>query len=74
VRDERCYRCNDLRIVEKIEDGYIQRAPNAMQRERERGVGVTAIMVGKLMLYLLRSNPHKEHLVDELLLKGDSLE
>jgi hypothetical protein len=33
-------------------------------------VDVSALMNGKLMLSLLRSNPHKEHLVTELPIRG----
>jgi hypothetical protein len=33
-------------------------------------VEVAALMNGKLMLSLLRSNPHKEHLVTELPIRG----
>jgi hypothetical protein len=36
----------------------------------QQGVDVAALMNGKLMLSLLRSNPHKEHLVTELQIRG----
>jgi len=65
------HRYNDLRIAEKMEcikgKMDIQRAPNAMQREK--GVDVTPIMDGKLMLKVLRAGPHKKHLIEELLLR-----
>jgi hypothetical protein len=46
----------------------IQLAPNAMQPEK--GVDVTAHMGGKLMHNLLRLNPHKVILADDLHLKA----
>jgi hypothetical protein len=55
--------------MEKIEGKMnTQRAPNAMKRQQ--GVDVAALVNGKLMLSLLRSNPHKEHLVTELQIRG----
>ena len=65
-------RYNDIRIQEKIEKIGAkmndERAPNAMQREK--GVDVTALMDGKVMLSLLRSEPHKKYLVEELKIRG----
>jgi hypothetical protein len=46
----------------------IQRAPNAVQREK--GVDVTAIMDGKSALSSLRVPLHKAHLVEGLQLRG----
>jgi hypothetical protein len=65
-------RYNDIRIKEKMEKieatMNTQRLPNSMQRQE--GVDVTALMEGKLMLHHLRSQPHKEHLVEELTIRG----
>jgi hypothetical protein len=65
-------RADDIRVRVKMEEFatkmHSQRAPNSVQREK--GVDVTALMEGKLMLYFLRSKPHKKHLVTELKLRG----
>jgi hypothetical protein len=63
---------NDLRVAEQIQSVQdkmdIQRAPNAMQREK--GMAATAVLDGKLMLHFLRAKPHKEHSVEELRLRA----